>query len=91
MTTRTKEFTKERAEEKPMTVGELRQLLETLPPEMELIQTRYSDYGFQKASMWSVIEAIPGKSMDSWLMRTHPSMTKEQRSEAKTYLHIEGN
>ena len=75
---------------KPMTVGELRTLLEGMPADMELIQTRCSDYSFQTADMWSVVEAIyePGKY---WLTRTHPRMSPRQLASAKKYLHIEGN
>lgn len=83
-----REFTKERAEEKPLTVGELRKMLRKLPKDMQLIQTRYSDYGFQTASMWTVVEAVIN---DEWLMRVDESMPAEQRAKAQKYFHVEGN
>jgi hypothetical protein len=84
------EFTKEYAEEPPLTVGDLRKILRKYPADMKLIQTRYSDYCFQKPSDWDVVEAI-NKGPDEWLMRVHETMSDEEKAKAKKYLHIHGN
>lgn len=86
----TKEFTKERAEEKPLTVGGLIEILSKLPQDMQLIETRYSDYQFMTASEWSVVEAVIKPGGD-WLMRADPTMSDDEREGAKKYLHVEGN
>ena len=61
--------------------------------DIELSETRYSDICLMEVGDWNVIDALPkvsGKD-EGWLMRVHPSMTEEQKAQAKKYLHFAGN
>ena len=56
---------------------------------MELVETRYSDFDNMKLSDWSLVEAVP--TDNGWLMRSHHTMSDENKSKQKTYLHFRGN
>ena len=75
-------------DEKPMTVGDLRALLDEHPDDMEILNTRHSDYDYVRASDWSVVEGVP---QDWGVMRNHPTMSPENKARAKKFLHLEGN
>lgn len=71
-----------------MTVGELKVFLGTLPDDMEILNGRYSDYADISQSEWSVIDAVP---QGSYVMRSHPTMSDENKAKEKKYLYLEGN
>lgn len=71
-----------------MTVGELKKFLEKFPDDMEFITTRCSDYDWVTEDQFSVINAVP---KDCWLMRSHPTMSQENKDAERKYLHLEGN
>lgn len=80
-----------------MTVKELVALLQTFPQDLEIIRTRYSDYGYMKPREISIIKAVhivgqPDHFHDEdWLMRFDKTMSAENKARAKDYLHFEGN
>ena len=72
-----------------MNVGELKKMLTKYPDDMEVIHTRCSDFEVVDESMWSVVKGVfnPG----GWVMRSHPTMSQENKSKEKAYLHLVGN
>ena len=71
-----------------MNVGELKKMLEQYPDDMEILNDRCSDYDIIKIEEWTVVEAVP---KDFYHIRTHPTMSEENRSKKKKYLHLAGN
>ena len=59
--------------------------------DVELLETRFSDYKLMEPEDWSVVEAIPGATPEDWIMKTHHSMAEGQKARAKSYLHYAGN
>ena len=72
-----------------MTVEELIKMLKKYPKDMEVIHTRCSDYDTIKEDEWSIVEAVPNPG--GWFMRSHTTMSDENKANAKKYLHLEGN
>ena len=71
-----------------MNVGELKKMLEKYPDDMEILNSRYSDYDVVEESDWSVIKAVP----QTWgVMQSHHSMSDENKAKEKKYLHLRGN
>jgi len=60
--------------------------------DLEVIETRYSDYCLMGLEDWSIVRAAK-KPNDDWLMAEHRSMTDEQRALMNflPYLHFRGN
>jgi hypothetical protein len=73
-----------------MNVGELKKMLEKYPDDMEILNSRYSDYELVDESDWSVVEAVPQESC-GYVMRSHLTMSAENKAKAKKYLHLLGN
>ena len=71
-----------------MTVKELKAMLENYPDDMGVIYTCYSDYSHIDEEMWSVVEAV---DHGNYIMRSHPTMSEENKAKAKMYLHLVGN
>ncbi len=71
-----------------MTVGDLKRMLERYPDDMEIINGRYSDYELISESEWSVVMGVPH---GGWVMRSHPTMSEENKQKEKAYLYLEGN
>lgn len=74
-------------ESKPrLTVRDLIDFLQRLDPEMEVIESRYSDYMPMELESWSVVKGVesPGQH---WIMRHHPSISDA----GKEYLYFAGN
>jgi len=72
-----------------MNVGELRTMLEQYPDDMEILNERHSDYGRVLRSDWSVVMAVPNSEF--WVMRSHDTMSAENKALEKAYLHLSGN
>lgn len=73
-----------------MNVGELKKMLEKYPDDMEILNSRCSDFDIVDESDWSVVEAVPQESC-WYVMRAHPTMSAENKAKAKKYLHLLGN
>ncbi len=71
-----------------MTVGELKKMLGKYPDDMEIVNSRCSDYDIVEEAEWSVIQGV---KQDQWIMRSHPTMSEENKKKEKSYLHLEGN
>lgn len=73
-----------------MNVGELKKMLEKYPDDMEILNERYSDYAMISEDEWSIVKGVEtGK--DSWVMRSHPTMSEENKRREKEYLSLVGN
>ena len=72
-----------------MTVKELKTMLEKYPDDMEIINTRCSDYDIVEEDDFSVVKAVNNGNF--WLMRSHPTMSLENKLKEKEYLHLKGN
>lgn len=71
-----------------MNVGELKKMLEKYPDEMEILNGRCSDYELISEDEWGVVKGV---EKDGWVMRTHPTMSDENKAKEKEYLHLKGN
>jgi hypothetical protein len=71
-----------------MNVGELKKLLDKYPDAMDVLNTRFSDYELVTEDDWSVVKAVPKAS---YWMRSHPTMSEENRAMEREYLHLAGN
>jgi hypothetical protein len=71
-----------------MNVGDLKKMLEKYPDDMEVIHSRCSDYELIEEDDWSVVKAV----LKDWgVMRSHPTMSAENKAVEKEYLHLVGN
>jgi hypothetical protein len=71
-----------------MNVGDLKKMLEQYPDDMEIVNRRHSDYEIIKLDDWSVIKGVEN---EGWVMRSHPTMSEENKQKEKEYLYLEGN
>jgi len=71
-----------------MNVGELKKMLEKYPDDMELLTDRYSDYRHIEEEDWSIVKAVP---QNFYWMRSHPTMSEDNKAKEKEYLHLVGN
>jgi len=71
-----------------MNVGELKKMLEQYPDDMEILNERWSDYSIVLESEWTVVKAVP---QGCYIMRSHPTMSAENKAKEKEYLHLFGN
>jgi hypothetical protein len=71
-----------------MTVSELIEMLKKYPLDMEILNQRCSDYSIISENEWSVIKGV---KKEFWVMRSHPSMSDENKENEKEYLLLEGN
>lgn len=71
-----------------MNVGGLKKMLEKYPDDMEILNERCSDYDVVKEEDWTVVSGVPN---GEWVMRSHPTMSPENKSKEKLYLHLAGN
>ena len=67
----------------PLTVKELRTFLSTLPDDMEIVETRYSDFSDMTLADWTLQEA---HRQPEWIMRHHSTLRDGQ-----VFLHFQGN
>jgi hypothetical protein len=71
-----------------MNVGNLKKMLEQYPDNMEILNSRYSDYSIVHEDEWSVVKGV---NQGKYVMRSHPTMSAENKAKEKEYLHLEGN
>lgn len=71
-----------------MNVKDLKRMLEKYPDDMEILNGRYSDYDLIQEEEWHVVKAVP---QGQYVMRSHPTMSDENKALEKEYLYLEGN
>ena len=71
-----------------MNVGELKQLLENYPDDLEILKEMYSDYHSLEEDCFYISKAV---DKFYYYMKSHPTMKKENKGLEKTYLCIVGN
>jgi len=71
-----------------MTVIEMRRMLEKYPDDMEVLNGRCSDYGVVMEDEWYIVQGVP---TDYGVMRSHDTMSAENKAKEKDYLYLEGN
>jgi hypothetical protein len=72
-----------------MNVGELKKMLEQHPDDMEILNGRCSDYSPISEDEWEVVKGVPNDN--GWVMRSHPTMSEENKKNEREYLYLEGN
>ena len=70
-----------------MNVGELKKMLENYPDDMEVLNGRCSDYEIISEREWSVVKGVDRG--DGWIMRSHPTMSAENKALEKDYLYLD--
>jgi len=68
-----------------MNVGDLKKLLNEHPNEMEVVVDVFSDYAVVDGL--TVIKAVP--QTGGWVMRSHSTMSADNKASEKTYLHLD--
>jgi len=71
-----------------MNVKDLKRMLDKYPDDMEILNGRYSDYEIISEDEWSVVKGV---DKDGWVMRSHPTMSEENKVNEKEYLYLECN
>jgi hypothetical protein len=71
-----------------MNVGDLKKLLEQYPDDMEILYCCCSDYEILK---WDDIKKISSVDQGGYWMRSHATMSAENKSKEKTCLLFPGN
>jgi hypothetical protein len=69
-------------------VGELKALLAQYPDSMRIVNGRCSDYEIISANEWSVVQGV---DKNGWVMRSHPTMSAENKAAEESFLYLEGN
>lgn len=75
-------------DEKPTTVGELIAFLEKLPREREVLFRCCSDYAPLTLGEIEIAGAVPKQS---YYMRSHPTMSAENKAAERIYVIFPGN
>jgi hypothetical protein len=68
--------------------GELRRFLEAYPDEMPVIYELYSDYSPLSEKD---IKVVGGVDKNSYVMRTHPTMSDDNKRREQQFLCFPGN
>lgn len=71
-----------------MNIGELKKMLEKYPDDMEILNGRCSDYELISEGEWSIVHGV---NKNGWIMRSHPTMSAENKKNEKLYLYLAGN
>ena len=71
-----------------MTVYELKKMLADYPDDLQVVNERYSDYEIIRIDDWYI---VGGVDKDGWVMRSHPTMSDENKVSEKLYLCLKGN
>ena len=73
-----------------MNVKQLIEALSEYPDDMEVIQRRYSDYYLLDKKDFFTVWAVHQESC-GYIMRSHNTMSDENKAKEKEYLYFEGN
>jgi len=73
-----------------MNVGQLKKMLEQYPDNMEVLNERCSDYTRIKEQEWTIVKGVPQDGA-YWVMRSHPTMSEENKKKEREYLLLDGN
>ena len=71
-----------------MNVGNLKEMLCKYPDDMDVLNQRCSDYDIINEEEWSVVKGV---DKNGWVMRSHETMSEENKKNEKEYLLLEGN
>lgn len=71
-----------------MNVKDLKKMLEKYPDDMVFLVGRYSDYDIVKEEDFEVVKAV---DKGDYVMRSHPTMSDENKAKEKDYLYLWGN
>ena len=71
-----------------MTVQELIEILKDFPQDMQILNKRCSDYELIDIKDFSVVMGVEN---DGWVMKSHPTMSEENKRHEKSYLLLDGN
>lgn len=71
-----------------MNVGQLKEFLSGLDENMEILFHEYSDYSILKVDDLKVIKAVP---KNFYVMRSHPTMSEENKVKEQEFLIFPGN
>jgi hypothetical protein len=71
-----------------MKVKELKKMLEKYPDEMKVLNGRRSDYEIISESEWNVVKGV---EKSGWVMRSHQTMSDENKAAECDFLLLEGN
>ena len=71
-----------------MTVSQLMQYLSTLPKDMGILYCAYSDYNELEADQLQTVKAV---LQSGYAMRSHPTMSEDNKSREREYLLFPGN
>lgn len=71
-----------------MNVGDLKKMLEQYPDDMEILNGRYSDYQIISEEEWGIVKGV---DKDGWVMRSHKTMSEDNKMKEKEYLYLSGN
>lgn len=72
-----------------MNVGELKEFLNKFPDDMDILYCLYSDYDTLRPEDISTVNAVMRE--DGWAMRSHPTMSAENKANQRAYLLFPGN
>ncbi len=73
-----------------MNVRELKELLCKYPNDMEVVNGRYSDYQVIEPDEWAVISGVCKRDV-VYIMRSHKTMSEDNKEQEKQYLALSGN
>lgn len=71
-----------------MTVKELKELLNNYSDDLQILNQRRSDYQIISKDEWSIVKGV---DKNGWVMRSHPTMSEENKAKEKEYLSLDGN
>ena len=71
-----------------MNVRDLKKMLEQYPDDMEIVNGRCSDFQIIQEGEWSIVSGV---DKQGWVMRSHRTMSGENKAAEKSYLALEGN
>ena len=73
-----------------MNVGQVKKMLEQYPDNMEVLNERCSDYEIIEEHEWTVVKGVPQDGV-LWVMRSHSTMSEENKKKEREYLLLDGN
>lgn len=71
-----------------MNVGELKKVLEKYPDDMTVLYRLHSDWEFMKEDDITHSQGVPNHI---WVMRSHPTMSEQNKAKEQSFLVFPGN